>query len=334
MSETEGPTPTSTPTTWTWAPTVVGVPSPFNAESESEDEDDEDMDEDYDYDGEDDEFYAAYADDDEMQELIDELEEEIERLEEKEGDNDDSLEDMIDQLEEEIELLQEQNEQDIMDLMDDLDDLPEEETTDAPIAATITEYPTYNPSAMVTEEATTVEPTYYPSAMVTDPIVTEVPTFFPSSWVTDEEDREEKKDEPVGILPMDTAPPIIEPTFNGNDGSTTVVSSAASSLTADEIKYAAIGGGIAAVLLIFIGCCIYMKCFRVKSGKSAQRTVAEEERDSLNVHNNDNESDGFHDEDVSGGLDPSTGSPPPSSVFSDNLPESTGLVHGQPRNVV
>jgi len=88
----------------TYAPTTTFEPTlPYD--DEYFDDDEYDMDEG-------DEFYAEYvfADDDAIQDLIDELEMEKDRLENKEGDDDDRLDGVLDQLEAEIELLQEKNE--------------------------------------------------------------------------------------------------------------------------------------------------------------------------------------------------------------------------------
>jgi len=153
---------------------------------------------------------------------------------------------------------------------------------------------------------------------------TESPTYFPSfTGEGEDDDDEEVADEDVGILPIEMpGPPLIDinnneplpgfgptlapttllaPTTEPGAGSSPVVME----VTKEEIEYAAIGGGIAAVVLALIAVCIYFKFCRVKKGRSAKRMIEEkEERDALNLNgHNGGDSDGFHDEeeDVSNG---------------------------------
>jgi len=87
-------------------------------------------------------------------------------------------------------------------------------------------------------------------------------------------------------------------TSEGSSGSSAVVME----VTKEEVEYAAIGGGIAAVVLALIACCLYFKFCRMKKGRSAKKVLDAEERDSFNLNghmngeSSDNGEDGFHDE--------------------------------------
>jgi hypothetical protein len=168
---------------------------------------------------------------------------------------------------------------------------------DEPIITTAITTPTFAPTFFPTAIETTIDvvvadtiaPTVAPVlAVVSVATVTTSPTFdptfFPTSMVTE-------GDEDIGVLPgkNNNNNNNAVATTGGSSTSTNNVSSNSlsnSNLTEDEIKYAAIGGSLAFVLLSFLFCCIYMKFFRTKSGKSA-------ETDALNL----NEQDNFHDED-------------------------------------
>jgi len=149
--------------------------------------------------------------------------------------------------------------------------------------------------------ATFVVPTMPPKTMsptmppATKPKSTEEPTMFPTEMPTghepccDDDDKvEEAEDKPVGILPGENIP---SPNTNNNGGDVVIIREPSLS---DEIKYAAIGGGIASVLLSVVVFCIYMKCCRTRKGKSAPV----EERHSLNAsdHPQVMNGDSFQDE--------------------------------------
>jgi len=105
--------------------------------------------------------------------------------------------------------------------------------------------------------------------------------------------------------------------LNGfKDPNTGVVVKEPASLMSQEVKYAAIGGSIAAVLMLLLGCLVYKFCCKQKKGKS----VAYEEhnlKDPTINGEDDIHQDGFHDEPAASlGL---------GHGFTDQVPEPRGM---------